>query len=130
MKTEIFALCDSAADYNGKLCILGTFDTLGAAQVPFVHPTCALAIRIRILAAEQGAHTFRISLIDSDGGIVAGPIEGNFTFQLPPGAATGAINLVINLLGTSFQKMGTHQIDLVVDGQALASLPVYVCKAP
>ena len=45
MDIQIATLCDHAADYNGKLVITGTFDTLAARALPVVHPSCALALR-------------------------------------------------------------------------------------
>ena len=45
MDIQIASLCDFAADYNGKLVVSGTFDTLVARAVPGVHPQCALALR-------------------------------------------------------------------------------------
>ena len=35
---EIFTLCDAAADYQGRLNILGVFDTIFAPQMPASHP--------------------------------------------------------------------------------------------
>ena len=34
MEIQIAALCDSAADYGGKLCVIGTFDTIVAQSFP------------------------------------------------------------------------------------------------
>src|SRR2546425_8041034 len=38
MHVQIAALCDAATDYNGKLNLLGTFDTVLTQQMPAVHP--------------------------------------------------------------------------------------------
>ena len=40
------SLCDFASDYQGKLCVLGAFDTIGAKQYPAVHPQCSVALRL------------------------------------------------------------------------------------
>lgn len=38
MDILVSTLCDFAADYQGKLCIQGGFDSLVARQFPVVHP--------------------------------------------------------------------------------------------
>ncbi|MDB6032554.1 MAG: hypothetical protein JWM16_2892, partial [Verrucomicrobiales bacterium] len=38
MEIQVAVLCDAATDYQGKLNILGTFDTIFTAQMPAVHP--------------------------------------------------------------------------------------------
>src|ERR1700679_427278 len=60
-------ICDSAADYSGKLCLLGTFDTIFAHRFPAIHPHCAVALRIVFRPIDEGTHRFRIAFIDSDG---------------------------------------------------------------
>jgi len=57
MKLELFTLCDFAADYGGKLSVVGIFDTLGAKQVPAVHPQCAVAAKMRFEKIEEGPMT-------------------------------------------------------------------------
>ncbi|KAA4222263.1 hypothetical protein F3D15_24370, partial [Bacteroides ovatus] len=46
MDILVSTLCDFAADYQGKLCIQGGFDSLVARQFPVVHPVCAVALRV------------------------------------------------------------------------------------
>ena len=38
MKVELFALCDFASDYGGKLTVVGIFDSIFTKQMPAVHP--------------------------------------------------------------------------------------------
>ena len=56
MDIQIATLCDFAADYNGKLVVSGTFDTLAARALPVVHPSCALAMT-RVTPAVSSANT-------------------------------------------------------------------------
>jgi hypothetical protein len=46
MTIQVAVLCDAATEYNGKLNLLGTFDTVYAAQMPAHHPQCSVATRI------------------------------------------------------------------------------------
>ena len=67
MKCELLTLCDASSDYNGKLCILGTFDTIFAAQTPTVVPSCSIASRLRFEKGEEGDHSLKLNLVYRDG---------------------------------------------------------------
>ena len=54
MDILVSTLCDFAADYQGKLCIQGGFDSLVARQFPVVHPVCAVALRICLTPEYEG----------------------------------------------------------------------------
>ena len=64
MDIQIATLCDFASDYNGKLVISGTFDTLAARAVPVVHPSCALAMRFCFTPEDVGRHKLSINIIN------------------------------------------------------------------
>jgi len=59
MNIELFVLCDAATDQQGKLNILGAFDSLWAQKVPVSHPQCAVALRIRFSKIEEGEHNIK-----------------------------------------------------------------------
>ena len=41
MNIQVAVLCDAATDDNGKLNLLGAFDTIYTQQLPAVHPQCS-----------------------------------------------------------------------------------------
>ena len=47
-------IADSASDYQGKLCVLGSFDTICARQYPAVHPHCSIALRLLFRTGDEG----------------------------------------------------------------------------
>ncbi len=57
MDIQIAILCDAATDNNGKLNILGTFDTIYSAQLPATHPQCSIALRMTFSKGEEGPRT-------------------------------------------------------------------------
>jgi hypothetical protein len=126
---ETFLLCDAAQDYGGKLSVLGAFDAIFVSRLPTAHPHCALALRLRFERVEEGPHGFRIGVIDQDGTPVVPALEGNFKVVVPPGAETTAVNMALNLQGLPIQKTGTIHIDLAVDGQHRARLPLLIRHA-
>jgi hypothetical protein len=130
LKIEIFTLCDAAADYQGRLNILGVFDTIFAAQFPAVHPFCSVALRIRFQSIEQGDHKLKLHIVDEDGALLMPPIEGTFKIEMPGKSPVAAINLVLNLGQLRFSKLGEYSVDLAIDGREEASLEFWVKEPP
>ena len=130
MKVEIFALCDAAVDYGGKLSLLGAFDGIFAREAPVQHPQCAIAIRLRVSRSEEGPHRLEFAIIDADGHRIVPPIGANFEVRLPPQRESMAINLVLNIHQLKFERFDDYAIDLSIDGRQEASLPLVVVQVP
>lgn len=131
MDIQIAALCDFAADYNGKLVVTGAFDTLAARAVPVVHPNCALALRFCFTQEDAGRHKLSINIIDEDGSSLDTenmPIEPEFDVQLPPNVPFLTRNLIMNLQGLRFPKAGIFSIDIGCDGELLMRLPLRIVQ--
>jgi hypothetical protein len=131
MDIQIATLCDSANDYNGKLVISGTFDTLAARAVPVVHPSCALSLRFCFTQEDAGRHKLSINIINEDGEPLDPknmPIEPEFEVQLPNNVPFLTRNMVMNLQGLKFPETGIYSIDIGCDGELLVRLPLRVVK--
>ncbi len=126
MDIEVFTLCDAAADYQGRLSILGIFDTIYATTLPAVHPQCAVAVRIRFEKIEEGKHILTLHVVDADGNMVIPPLNGEFSVQLLRNDRQGAINLVLNLQGLLFNRYGDYAVNLAVDNHRLGNVPFWV----
>ena len=99
MDIQVAVLCDYAADYQGKLCVQGAFDTLFARQFPVIHPACALALRLCLTPEDSGDHKLGIAIVDEDGTPLDKermPIVGDLKVALPEGASFAI--LVMNIL--------------------------------
>jgi hypothetical protein len=131
MDIQIATLCDFAADYNGKLVISGTFDTLAARAVPVVHPMCALAMRFCFTPEDAGRHKLSINIINEDGESLDPnnmPIEPEFEVQLPKNVPFLTRNIVMNLQGLRFEEAGIYSIDIGCDGEILVRLPLRIVQ--
>jgi hypothetical protein len=131
MDVQVATLCDSASDYGGKLCVLGTFDTICASSLPVAHPQCALALRICFKPGDEGEHVLGIRLIDDDGNtrFVIPPPEvapPKINVVLPPEAYFLTRNLIINIQRLPFEKVGQFSIDITVDDEMLTRIPLRV----
>jgi len=130
MKIEAFCLCDAATDNRGKLNILGTFDQIYAAKMPVVHPACAIALRIRFDKMEEGPHAVTLQMVDPDGRPVFQPMKGEVHPRMADDVGSMAVNLILNFQNVKFKEYADYQIDLAIDGQSIASLPLRVREIP
>ena len=129
MDVEIFALCDAATDAAGKLNILGAFDKIGAQDLPVVYPRCSVALRIRFDRIEHGIHRIRINIIDADGQSIMAPFDNEINISFPGEMQSLCANIVLQINGLKFEKLGQYAIDMAIDGRHEKSLPIYILKA-
>jgi hypothetical protein len=130
LNIEAFLLCDAATQQQGKLNVLGAFDTIFAGKVPVRHPACTIALRIRFERFEDEDHSFKIGVIDEDGNSIGPKLEGNIKIQIPDNTESTVSNFTLNLQQLELKKYGQYRIDLVIDGQTSSSLPFYVREIP
>ncbi len=130
MKIQIAALCDGAADYGGKLNLLGVFDTIYAAQFPAVHPQCSIAVRANFVRIEEGHHKVKINFVDADGRFVMPGIEIPVHVAMPADSGLAVRNTIVNIQQLRFDRPGQYSIDIAFDGRLEASLPLHVKFPP
>lgn len=130
MKVEAFLLCDAATDTMGKLNVLGAFDRVFVKETPTLYQGCTVAMRVRFSRAEVGTHSFEIHFVDQDGRDIIKPLKGEVEVNFSSDAHSGSMNFVLNIVRVKFPYFGDYQVDLRMDGNALASLPLAVCPIP
>ena len=129
MNIEVFSLCDAATvDAGGKLNILGAFDTIWAANIPVVYPHFAVALRVRFNSIEKGEHKVAFNLVDVDGKRILPPATGVINVNPPHEQRTVSTNSIINVQMIKIEKYGEYSLDLSINGENLASLPLFVVK--
>ena len=129
MQLQLATLCDSAADYQGKLCVLGAFDTLCAQEFPVTHPQCSFALRMLFESQDRGRHEMMIQLTDEEGTEVMPAftpvMEVSFPTTFQPFVTR---NLVLNLQRLCFQKPGIYRFTIGLNGRTLISIPLRVTR--
>lgn len=127
MQLQLITLCDSASDYQGKLCVLGTFDTICANDFPVVHPQCSLALRLICNPHDVGQHQVLIELKNEEGTPIMPLFNPTIEVNFPPGAVPFVSrNLVLNLQRLQFEKPGLYHFIVSIDDEELSSLPLRV----
>ena len=126
MDIQIAALCDAATDSHGKLNILGTFDTINAAQLPAVHPACSIALRLVFSKMEEGKRELKLNFVDEDGKLVMPSIDIPVEIAVPEDTSFISRNFIINIQQLRFERPGHYGIDLALNGHHVGSIPLLV----
>lgn len=126
MTIQVAVLCDAATDYNGKLNVLGTFDTLYVPDMPAHHPQCSVATRIAFDRIEEGSHQLTIRFIDEDGQPIMEDMNVPVNVEFPPDATFISRNFIMNIQQLKFEKAGLYSVDLTLDDRPLCSIPLAV----
>jgi hypothetical protein len=130
MNVQVAVLCDAATDDNGKLNLLGAFDTIFARDLPAIHPQCSVALRVTFLSQDEGKRQLKLNFVDADGHSVMPPIEIPVEVRLPEDMHFGTRNFVINIQQLKFNEPGLYSVDVSLDAQVQASIPLLVKHLP
>jgi hypothetical protein len=131
MNIQVAVLCDAATDENGKLNILGAFDTIHTPQLPAVHPQCSIALRVTFYAEDEGKHNVRVNFVDADGRSIMPdfpliPVE----VSMPDDLHFGTRNFIVNIQQLKFQSPGLYSIDISLDDKPQTNIPLMVKYNP
>lgn len=130
MEVELAVIADGAnVSQEGKLNILGIFDTIWAREFPFRHAAMVFVLRVRADFTDQGAHRLEVRLMDADGGQL---FKAEGPLQVPAGIPGRPIkpHVIMGLAGITFQKPGDYSFEVMLDEGHLKSVPLYVMAAP
>jgi hypothetical protein len=130
MNVQVAILCDAATEDNGKLNLLGAFDTIYAQQLPAIHPQCAVALRVTFPGGDEGQHKLTLTFINADGRPVMPAMEIPVTVALPEDVHFVTRNFVVNIQQLKFAEVGLYSVDILMDGRSLASIPLQVKLIP
>jgi hypothetical protein len=130
MNIQVAVLCDAATDDNGKLNLLGAFDTIYAPQMPAVHPQCAVALRLTFVPGDEGTRKLTLNFINADGHSIMPGVELPVPVTLPDDAHFLTRNFIVNIQQLKFDEPGLYSVDVRLDDQSQASIPLLVKLLP
>ena len=126
MNIQVAVLCDAATDDNGKLNLLGAFDTIYTQQLPAVHPQCSIALRLTFGNEDEGARKLRLSFVDADGRSIMPGIDIPVDVSLPGDSHFGTRNFIVNIQQLKFEQPGLYSIDIALDEKTQSNIPLLV----
>lgn len=117
MEIKIFTVCDFAQDNVGKLTIVGIFDSIFSARIPFNYDSFSIACRVHLTEEEKKNNQhLQLKFMQEDGANYAQDIDINFT----PTLQTDTYNIVVNMRGVLFGKAGKYCVQLLKEDDAIA----------
>ncbi|HWQ91644.1 MAG TPA: hypothetical protein VN673_08230 [Clostridia bacterium] len=130
MNIHVAVLCDAATDDNGKLNLLGAFDTICAQQLPAIHPQCSIALRLTFGQEDEGEHLLRLHFMDADGASIMPSIDMPVQVVLQGDTHFGTRNFIVHIQQLKFDQPGLYSIDISMDGHSRAGIPLLVRYNP
>jgi hypothetical protein len=130
MNIQVAVLCDAATEDNGKLNLLGAFDTIFAPQLPAVHPQCAVALRVTFMSGDEGEHKLKLNFVNADGKSIMPPIEIPVAVSLPDDAHFLTRNFIVNIQQLKFAEEGLYSVDVRLDDKSHAAIPLQIKLLP
>lgn len=130
MNIQVAVLCDAATDDNGKLNLLGAFDTIFAPQWPAVHPQCSVALRVTFMSGDEGERKLKLNFVNADGRSIMPAIDIPVSVVMPEDAHFVTRNFVVNIQGLKFAEAGLYSVDVRLDDKSRAAIPLWVKHLP
>ncbi|NOY00847.1 MAG: hypothetical protein GXP30_14120 [Verrucomicrobia bacterium] len=123
MQFDIATLCDWSQDYNGKMIVAGTFDSLMSKEFPTTLPSCSLALRLSATKAEAGKHKLLIQLQPPEDGEVIQLIESDLEIRFnDEGLPFVTQNIIFPFNGLKLERSGLYVIELLLDDKVLHTI--------
>lgn len=117
MKVDIFTLCDSAQEYNnGKLVIVGTFNSIYAKNFPADYPEFALVARIMFSETEKGVHNIKFSIKKENEDVFILPVGEMTADNTDSKGKETTVNIVVKGNNIPIASPGIYIVTLDVDG--------------
>jgi hypothetical protein len=123
----------ATTDAGGKLIIAGIFDIAYAASVDaeVVGIIFTLVARLECSIADGLEHDIRIQFVDGEEELVGVEMPaGVITFSPTGPGRPFAANVVAKFAGLPIRGADDYRFVLLVDGQAVGAVPLYVQLAP
>jgi hypothetical protein len=126
MNIQVAVLCDAATEDNGKLNLLGAFDTIYAPQLPAVHPQCAVALRLTFMSGDEGERKLKLNFVNADGRAIMPSIEIPVTVLLPEDVHFVTRNFIVNIQQLKFAEAGLYSVDVRLDDKSQGNIPLSI----
>lgn len=128
MNIEIFTVCDSAQTYGDRLVIMGAYNNLTVASLPYIIPSLAIVGKIGFDKGERGKYDFKVRLVQERGGkdVLSLPVS---TIDVSQTKGDNAyFNLIMNIGNLVIKEAGDYIITLE-SGNVVKETRIHVSMA-
>ena len=127
LRVEMFTLCDGATEQDGRISLVGTYESICAASFPCVLPHVTVVLRVRFWPQDGCLHAFRLVLTNPDGKSLGVLVDVMASMQPFTDGRSTACNLIARLQDVQIEAPGEHTLDFYVDDKLEGRLPVSIC---
>ncbi|MFN2383570.1 MAG: hypothetical protein ABR559_04830 [Gemmatimonadota bacterium] len=129
MELTLAVCCDAAnISREGKLNLLGIFNSIHAAQFPCTHPHLALVLRVEAGIGEDGTFPIELKLADEDGQELF-TIGGQLALQgAEPGRPITA-QTIMDINNLQLPRPGTYAFEVFIDKRHVRSITIHAFAA-
>ena len=129
MDITLAVCCDAAnVSREGKLNLLGIFNSIHAAEFPCTHPHLALVLRVEARLGEEGTYPLEIRLVDEDGQQLF-HINGQLSLQgAEPGRPMTA-QTIMDINNLQLPRSGTFAFEVFLDGRRARSVDIHAFQS-
>lgn len=132
MQRQLALIADSAnVSVEGKINILGEFDTIWAPAVPATHPSMWFVAKLNIDGSDVGTHRVLLRIVDEDGNTVLAPLTAELQVSAPDATFSGehpSVPVVLMVANAPFARFGKYIFELRIDDNIIAEVPLHVRK--
>jgi len=133
MEVKIQAIADAAnVSREGKLNILGEFNTINSKSVPVTWPSMVFVVKVEIGAADGSTFQFEFRVVGDDGNPLGPSFKGEFGTARPDGLPDGQpsnLPMIFPVGLATFPEYGEYTFELWIGGRRIAACPLYVRQA-
>ena len=128
MEVSLAVLADSAnVSVEGKLNILGEFDTVFAKETPTALPMMVLVLRLEAEPNEAKSYPLEIRVVDEKKEVVGKLGGARVDFPKPPRSGVPRRSqTILNIQGAYFPAHGAYGFEVWVGGKLLRRVPLFV----
>ena len=125
MDVTLAVLCDAAnVSREGKLNLLGIFNSIHAARFPAAHPHLALVLRVEAGVGEEGTYPLELKFVDEDGAVLF-DVGGQIALQgARPGRPMTA-HTIVDINNLQLPRAATYAFDVFLDHKHHRSITVH-----
>ncbi len=131
MNVTLAVLADYAnVTQEGKLNIMGIFDSIHAQKFPALHPEMKLVTQFEAGIAEvRKVHQLEIVLMGADGARLFS-VSGQLQVGEIQSGTLYKTNNILNIRGLKFEQPGEFEFKILVNGEERKSVPLKVLRLP
>jgi hypothetical protein len=132
VEVTLSVLADGAnTTAEGKLNLLGIFQTINTMSVPYQHPQMYLVLSCILSPGERGTNQgIKVVLVDPDGAFVGNPPEMQIHIPADLSGLTPTFNLILALNNLVFPRFGPYVFDVLINNSSRARIPLVVQPPP